>query len=169
MDESFVLYKYEENTAVWSDIILVDTTRDNIEDVLLFESKRSLKYIRKMLKNGKQGLLGYIEGRCVHRSWYQNSKGKVLIYKFLPYYLKENEIYIHDCVTAPEMRGKNIYPFTLAFIARKFENIENVYVATNIRNEPSKRGILKAGFKPLKEMRIKVILGVKRRTVSDYK
>ena len=168
MDESFILYKYEKNTRVKSDVILVDINGSNLEDVLLFESKASLKYMKKMLSDGKKGLLGYMGDRCVHRSWYQDSKGKVLIYKFLPYFLQEHEVFIHDCATSIEMRGKNIYPYTLAHIAQKFEDATNVYVATNIMNEPSKRGILKAGYIPQKKMRIKVILGIKRRSVSNY-
>jgi hypothetical protein len=55
------------------------------------------------------------------------------------------------------MRGKNIYPYVISTIAKQYYPLKRVVIATEVQNEPSIKGILKAGF----EERYRVNVGVR--------
>lgn len=163
LDESFILYEYKSVNNIESSVDLVKADKKNLSDVLMFDTKTNYKVMTRMLSKGEKGILAYIEGKCIHRSWYKEGSGKVDIYKFLPFYLKENEAYIYYCATAEEMRGKNVYPFVISYIAQMVRGSNRVFIATSNKNIASMRGIEKAGFEPVELWRIRVIMGIKRR------
>lgn len=164
LDESFYLYRFENNPGIESVVTLEDINPDNIKDVLSFESKATMRYLKRFIKKGNKGILGYLNGECVHRSLYKDTPGKALIYKFLPIVIQENEVYIHNCETSERARGKNIYPFVISYIANKYYPSREILIATSTDNMASRRGIEKGGFKPFRIMRIRVRLGFKKRT-----
>ncbi|MCD4769844.1 MAG: hypothetical protein K8R35_06735, partial [Bacteroidales bacterium] len=139
LDESFILYEYHHHFKFNPPVELKTATENNLNDVLYFDSKRNFLSMKKMLKQGEKGLLGYIDGKCVHRSWYKDNRGKALIFKFLPIFLEENEVYIHDCSTSSEMRGRNIYPYVLSCIASNYNEGNKILISTNVDNIASRR------------------------------
>ena len=163
LDESFILYEYHKHSDIKSTIELKEAKESNLDDVLDFDTNRNYLSMKKMLKNGEKGKLGYSKGKCIHRSWFKDSKGKALIFKFLPIQLTEDDVYIHDCATSIEVRGQSIYPYVISKIARDAGSGKRILIATNVNNIASVRGIEKAGFKGIELWRIKVILGFKKR------
>jgi len=164
LDESFYLYRFKSDPRIESIITLEEVKGENIKDVLSFESKSTLKYLEQIIKKGEKGILGYLNGECVHRSFYKDAPGKALVFKFLPIMIGESEVYIHDCETAEKAKGKNIYPFVISYIARKYFPSKQILIATNVNNMASRRGIEKGGFEPFRIMRIKVFFGFKKRS-----
>jgi RimJ/RimL family protein N-acetyltransferase len=60
--------------------------------------------------------------------------------------------YIFHCHTFERYRGNSVYPYMLTVISRDIFNINKnsvIYVSTSVNNIPSQRGIKKAGFKKL--------------------
>lgn len=60
-------------------------------------------------------------------------------------FLKKGDAVIGPCNTAPEERGKGLYPFMLSYIRLNNPNI-NFYLVIRKENIPSIRGAEKAGF-----------------------
>ncbi|HUS86922.1 MAG TPA: hypothetical protein VMW76_06770 [Bacteroidales bacterium] len=166
LDESIMLYRHKNLIKIDSEATLVEVDEHNLMDALAFESRSSYNYMTRMYLKGEKGILGYVDGKCVHRSWIKDTKGKALLYKFLQININEQDVYIHDCATAPDMRGKNIYPFVLSYIAEKYKSSKKILIATSQNNESSVKGILKAGFIPIEKHCIKVVLGIKKRKVE---
>jgi hypothetical protein len=164
LDESFMLYEYHQNNIINSTVDLKEADENNLKDVLTFDTKTNYRNMRTMLRDGVKGYLGYVDGICIHRSWYKDTEGEVKIYKFLPFLLKEDEAYIYYCATSKEMRGKSIYPYTISFIAKILNSSKRIFIATSTKNSASMKGIEKAGFKAIELWRIRVICGFKKRS-----
>jgi len=160
INEEFYLYVFKNDKNQTSDVDIVIANNDNISDILNFQDKRYLKIFKKFLDIGDVGYLGYINGKCIHRSWVKKGEQTVRLQKFLPYKLKNNQIFIHMCETAPEARGKNVYPSVLCKIINDFKNNYEILIAVNSKNIPSIKGIEKAGFVLAEKQKIKVILGI---------
>jgi GNAT superfamily N-acetyltransferase len=64
------------------------------------------------------------------------------------------DAYVYESFTAPEARGRGVYPFALAGICSwgEREGVERVWVAVESGNAPSLRAITKAGFRPSYKM-----------------
>ncbi len=62
--------------------------------------------------------------------------------------LGKGEAYIGPCFTVPDKRGMGIYPFALRNIVQEFfeTGFEKIYIASDIYNKASIKGIFKAGF-----------------------
>ncbi|MFN2586501.1 MAG: GNAT family N-acetyltransferase, partial [Actinomycetota bacterium] len=60
------------------------------------------------------------------------------------------DAYVYESFTAPEARGRGVYPFALASICSwaVVRDIVRVWVAVERGNAPSFRAIAKAGFEP---------------------
>lgn len=67
-------------------------------------------------------------------------------YPYKSYKLKDDEVFIHYCETAPMARGLGIYPFVLSKIINDFFNKKKI-ISVDAKNTPSIRGIKKVGFK----------------------
>ncbi len=80
------------------------------------------------------------EGKIAHTSYVIPKCGK------FPF-LKKNDHEIGPCYTAPEFRGRGIYPDVIRFICARFSELAGVfYMIVDEGNTSSIRGIEKAGF-----------------------
>lgn len=79
-------------------------SEDNIKDCLNFEDASFMAAYRNMLLKGDIGHYGYLNGKCVFRSWLQCS-GDIKFEGCTVYRLKENEYNSHFTFCAPEARG----------------------------------------------------------------
>lgn len=154
-----VLFEHRNAVSVGSPCTVVAASQENLADLLEFESPRQLEVYRDFLSRGDRGYLGYLEGRCVHRSWVQMGPRQVRLFRRLSYALGAGEAYVHYCETAPEARGKNVYPAVLARVAEELGGSRRLLIATTVSNPASVRGIEKAGFVPVRRYRVAVVLG----------
>jgi hypothetical protein len=99
--------------------------------------------IRRLDFNGAYG--AFCDGRLAHISWLipaLREQPRTLS-------LRPNEAEISACITLPEFRGRNLYPITIAHIARDVkQDIRTIYMKTTVDNIGSQRGLLKAGLQP---------------------
>lgn len=97
---------YEISNKIRKDFpgIFCKVTEDNINDCLSFEDVSFISIYRKMLTNGDIGQYGYLNGKCVFRSWLQCS-GEIKFKGCTIHSLKENEFNSHYTFCAPEARG----------------------------------------------------------------
>ncbi len=162
INETAILFENFKNVMQTSPAKIVQANHNNLTDTLIFQDPKYIGIFNKFLDSGDKGYFAYLNGKCVHRSWVQFGEKEVSLTPFIKRKIKQNEAYIHYCETAPEARGKNIYPAVLSKIVSNIKDkYKNIYISTNINNKASRRGIKKAGFREIEKMRIIVILGVK--------
>jgi RimJ/RimL family protein N-acetyltransferase len=156
-----VIMIYKMNTSVphatAATIRKVD--KNNVNDAQNFQSKRYIDVFKSFLAVGDVGYYGYVNGKCVHRSWVQLGGGKVRFNRGCSRVLPADEIFIHYCETAPSARGMGIYPAVLTRIAEDFFDFK-IYIAVNRKNSASIKGIEKVGFELVELSRALVIFGL---------
>lgn len=162
-----ILYKHKNFVHIIPIAIIKNASYKNIKDILYFQNRKYIEVFRTFLDAGDKGYFAYLNGKCVHRSWVQFGEKEVEIYRFLKRKIEKDEAFIHYCETAPEARGKNIYPTVLSKIVTDLKDkYKNIYISTNIKNKASRRGIEKAGFR--ERVHLLIILGIKiKRTLRS--
>jgi GNAT superfamily N-acetyltransferase len=93
--------------------------------------------------------LAYVGGRLAHQTWTSTTRA------FIPQVeyerrLAPDEVYFYDCVTAPDLRGRGLYPAAVVFAARRHLPLGRTRAVLGVLldNAPSLRGVEKAGFSP---------------------
>jgi GNAT superfamily N-acetyltransferase len=73
------------------------------------------------------------------------------------------EAYIWDCVTAPVFRRLRLYSALLAHISAELrgEGLCRVWIAAELNNLPSQRGILRAGFQPVADLVVARVIAMR--------
>ncbi len=142
-----------------NDLTIERVKNENLMDVCSFRPQCIVKNFQDFLDNGDIGYYGYIDGKCVHHTWVQNGAREI---NDLGYRMKiqEDSVYIHYCQTAPEARGKGIYPKVLACVCKDFFD-KNKYLIVLKRKGPANRGVEKAGFIKKKWVSITRFLGIR--------
>lgn len=151
---------------------IVPANEENIKDVLNFQDSKYIDIFREFIKSGDIGYLGYLDGKCIHRSWVVCTPQIVNLHRFLKMRLLSDEAFIHYCETAEYARGKNIYPHVLTEIVDNFLSFKEkktIYISADSKNLPSIKGIEKAGFEKIAKIGILVILGIKIIIILDKK
>lgn len=161
LNETIILFQHQRHTDQKSPATVVEANKDNIGDVLSFQDERYVKTFNRFLDIGDKGYFAYLNGKCVHRSWVKHKPQNVFLHPLLSISLNYNEAFIHYCETAPDARGKNIYPHVLSRIAADFKNYSRILISVNKKNTPSIKGVKKAGFVELESYKIIVIFGIR--------
>ena len=143
VNETLILFQHETATEQKAPVEIRYASPETIRDILSFQPERYVK--------------------VVHRSWVKHTPQTVRLHACLPMRLQENEAFIHYCETAPQARGKNIYPHVLTKIADDFKDRKRTFVAVNAKNVGSIKGIEKAGFKEAGRWKLLVLLGIRIR------
>ncbi len=148
VNETAILFDNFKNVVQKSPAKIVQANYNNLVDILTFQNSRYIKIFKQFLDSGDKGYFAYLDSKCVHRSWIQFGEKEISLAPLIKRKIKQSEAYIHYCETAPEARGKNIYPDVLSRIINDFKDkYKNIYISTNIKNLTSRRGIEKAGFR----------------------
>ncbi len=161
-NEIIIVYQLVEPRKQISPAIIQYANSGNLDDILYFQDKKYIDIFKKFLQMGDTGYFAYIDKNCIHRSWVKSNNQIVYPHWTLPYKLKDNEIFIHYCETAPEAKGKNIYPHTLSVIIQEHTE-KKVLIAVNKKNTASIKGIKKVGFKQKMVIRTIILLGIKNK------
>lgn len=90
----------------------------------------------------------------LHASWTTTAAAwtRELARYFVP---PPGDAYIYESFTAPQTRGRGLYPFALRSLAEVLgkEGVERLWVGVESANVPSQRAIAKAGFSPAFDVR----------------
>lgn len=151
--------KPKENTGVR------EISMETVSDALSMEQESMIAQFRLFLRQGNRGYFAYRDGVVVHRSWCVVGPATVATWlDYAPLKLPAAAAYIHYCATAPGCRGLGVYPEVLSYIVSSLalEGIKDVYIATDVENVASQRGIVKAGFELVSKTRVTVKAGMQR-------
>jgi hypothetical protein len=140
-----VFFKHVEQKEFAHSIEVIKVTPENVDRILDFQPAKYVQLGKQFLAQGDKGYYAILNGKCVHRSWVVIGPKRIDINRIMSLNLGPNDIAIQYCETAPEARGKNIYPIVLSVISNDFAD-KNVLIFTNASNVPSIHGIKKAGF-----------------------
>ena len=146
LKETVVLYRLQNHQIQNSVATIKHATNENLKDVLYFQSQRYIDTFKNFLSLGDKGYFAYLQDKCIHRSWLKSNEQIVHPHWAYPYKLKENEVFIHYCETAPEARGKNIYPHVISNIIKEHQD-KDILISVNDENIASKKGVEKVGFR----------------------
>lgn len=158
-----ILLEHQVRIAPQSPATIVHATEANLPDTLHFQTEAQLRQFQLFLQHGDKGYLGYVDGKCIHRSWVQSGPQKVRLHKFYPMQLQAGEAFIHYCETDPAVRGQHIFAHVLGVIASEMEG-NRILIAVDEGNRSSQRSMEKAGFREIARCRVVVIFGFTKRT-----
>jgi len=84
--------------------------------------------------------------------------------------LLPGEAYIWDCATVPEFRRQRLYSSLLSFILSdlRFGQFKRAWIGANLDNEPSQRGIARAGFHHVANLAVERVLGMRMVWVEGW-
>jgi GNAT superfamily N-acetyltransferase len=84
--------------------------------------------------------------------------------------LLPGEAYIWDCVTLPTFRRKGLFTALLGYMveALRQERIERIWIGADLANQPSQRGIDRAGFMRIVDLATKPDAAASRYIVLPY-
>ena len=170
VSERLFLYELCSPLSIVSDAKIEKATDTSISDVVCFQNKDMVGIYRNLLKNGDTGYQAYLGEKCVHVSFtrpYTKETNKAFPHSGYTYFLKENEVYVHYCETAPDARGKNVYPYVLTKIAEEYPN-KTLVLFIYKDNWASIKGVEKAGFRKRCTLHVLILLGLKfTRMIND--
>ncbi len=84
--------------------------------------------------------------------------------------LVPGEAYIWDCATVPEFRRHRLYTALLSYILSdlRFDHLKRAWIGANLDNEPSQRGIARAGFHHVANLVVERVLGTRMVWVEGW-
>jgi RimJ/RimL family protein N-acetyltransferase len=108
--------------------------------------------------DGVQDFFVHTDGaQIAHISWlyYRDDPNRIL-------QLADSECEVKFCLTRPEFRGRGLYPAALTTIQQylRQRGYKRCFICVKEGNEPSIRGIEKAGFQRVGSTRVRKALGV---------
>lgn len=155
-----LLLEWKEGLNPTSEVQVLPVTLQNIKDALSFQTEKQVNHFSDFLSRGDRGFYGYLNNTCVHRSWVVRGPANVLLHKFFSIAIKDTEIFIQYCETAPAARGKNIFAYVLNHIVQNFSD-KRVLTSVTLQNASSRRAMEKAGFKEIDRITITMIAGIR--------
>lgn len=157
----FVFFSTAHKLIDYATTDIRPATQENLTDVLNFQPARYVDVFRNFLALGDRGYYAYLDDKCVHRSWVKSNEQVVYPHWAYPMKLQPNQHFIHYCETAPQARGKGIYPAVLSKIVNDFKDKGEILMSINVENTPSIKGAQKAGFVERERVKVLVIFGLK--------
>lgn len=137
-------------------------THDDLPDLSYFHSAKELAVFAQFLQQGNVGYLAYLDGRCIHRSWYVPGPATVREHWSVPTAISADEGFVHYCKTDESARGAGAFSAVLTRIASDHRE-RRVRMVIARDNRASRRAAAKAGWVEVEEVMYSVILGRRRR------
>lgn len=123
----------------------------DFEDIKLSGGRFAQQARRYYEERGIRSAYGVFVGtELAHVSWLYTHEG----YVREPYChlkLNEDEVEIVNCYTLEAYRGRRLYTYAIHHLVREafLQNMRGVYMMTDYDNVASRRGILRAGLRPI--------------------
>jgi RimJ/RimL family protein N-acetyltransferase len=102
-----------------------------------------------------------LEGQfCIHYSWLTQRVRDISEIGYTVE-VKDKDVWIYNCYTAPSHRGRSIYPRVLRQIAQQLQSNggQMMWIDVVAENTPSLHGIKKAGFKEVAILERHILFG----------
>jgi ribosomal protein S18 acetylase RimI-like enzyme len=120
---------------------------ERIPELVRVMEENSPAELLRRFATGRQCYAGWVAEQMVVYGWV-SFKEELIGELRLQLRLHPGEAYIWDCATLPAYRGQYLYSALLGYILRELraEQLGRVWIGANLDNEPSQRGIARAGF-----------------------
>ena len=112
-----------------------------------------VKDFRRMLRMGDHGVYTCVNDKIVGYGW-------VKIKGSRDYFFRINNAYLCRFYVDPSCRGLNLYPATILYLIKHLKGITKYYIACDVDNYASIKGIRKIGFKLLCDLSFVRILKI---------
>ncbi len=152
MSEAYVIYRYDKTASPSLNFYAHDRIKIRGGGEITLDKKLAKKkFLFSVVTGGRYKIC------CV-----ENSNGELIHYSFIiPHcakfsFMKKGDIQIGPCWTRPDHRGQGIYGTVLNYIAQKALESNpqaNMYVLIREANIPSTKGIHKANYVPVGEVK----------------
>jgi GNAT superfamily N-acetyltransferase len=144
---------------------LVAASFDRLTPQLLSEMTPSIlgkpETLRR-LKAGKQCYVAFVENELAAYGWVSFVEEHIgelnLRVRLLP-----GEVYVWDCATAPEFRGKHLYSGLLSYMIQELnsQGFCRVWIGADLDNVASQKAIARAGFHHVADLVLERVLPVR--------
>ena len=95
---------------------------------------------------GDFGYYAYVDGKPVGYGWIKYAGSDDFFYK-----IEERCVYLCRFFVHESVRGHKVYPEIISNLIQKEKNIEHFYIGVERGNISSEKGLVKTGFKLVKE------------------
>lgn len=162
-NEPIIVYKLDLSTKVvqrFEQVDGVEIKKGNFDD--LEQARQTLKPLPWEFQCHEfDGVEDFFvardDGGVQHISWVylHHDRNRLLT-------LGDREAEIKFCLTLPALRGRGIYPRVILLILNylNLKGIHRVFMCVHRDNQPSIRGIEKAGFMRVSEVRLRKFMGI---------
>ncbi len=125
--------------------------------------------IADRFRRGRRCYVARLDGKLAAYGWVsfdEEDVGELRLRLKLP----EGEAYIWDCATRPEFRRQRLYSALLSYILSdlRFGHFKRAWIGANLDNEPSQRGIARAGFHRVAGLVVERVLGMRMVWVEGW-
>ena len=118
----------------------------------LFRADR--QQVEARIRGGNVPYMAYIGGEPAAYGWSAWRRGRIGELG-MEFNMPEDNRYLWDFLTVPHLRGRGIYPRLLqAILAMERGEAERFWIGHGPGNPESGRGIVRAGFRPVGEVRV---------------
>ena len=126
-------------------IKFVYITEANLESNKDYHSEKHNLWKRN-LKKGSVGIFALCDGVVVGHGWLKK-RGAVDSF----YRVGKDVAYLSEFFVSSEFRGKSIYPALLSQLILAHPSYDEFYISAYKSNVASRNGLLKVGFKPIRD------------------
>ncbi|EDM49007.1 N-acetyltransferase [Marinobacter algicola] len=137
------------------DVSVSEATRDNapphITEARGMESGLpvSSEEFQRRTRQGNRLYQMHLDNQLVSWGWVAGAGSRIGVLHDLYLTVPEGALYIWDCVTIPEYRGRGCFPRLLeGILCANRPTSTLALVAVDVRNGASRRALVKAGFRP---------------------
>lgn len=117
----------------------------------------------RRLKAGKQCYVAFVENEVAAYGWVSFVEEHIgelnLRVRLLP-----GEVYIWDCATAPEFRGKHLYSGLLSYMIQEMssQGFCRAWIGADLDNVLSQKGMARAGFHHVADLAFERVLPIRQ-------
>ena len=106
--------------------------------------------IRRRFAAGRRCFVERCDGRLAAYGWVSTGPEHVGEME-RTFRVPDDEVYIWDCATLPEFRGRRLYSALLSgiLVRMRADGVPRAWIGAGLVNRPSVRGIVNAGFQPV--------------------
>ena len=119
--------------------------------------------ILSRFESGRQCYAARVEGKLAAYGWVSFDDEYIGELR-LRLRLLKGEAYIWDCATVPDFRRLGLYSSLLSFIIQDLRGAgryTRAWIGANLDNEPSQRGIVRAGFQRVADLVVERVLAMR--------
>ncbi len=130
--------------------VLKEVSRESAEQLAVAMGLADTKPVLRRLATGRRCFGAWIGGGIAAYGWVSHT-AECIGEQEREIRMPPREVYIWNCATLPEYRGQRLYSALLSHMVTALgeEGVRRAWIGTALSNQPSLRGFVNAGFRPV--------------------